>query len=71
MFTCEFGHFSAAPRKSRAKKPPARTAPDGTALPVDSGTGAPPAALMDPTVAPPGTPLDPTKVRGLGLQFCR
>ncbi|XP_042238022.1 chromodomain-helicase-DNA-binding protein 7-like isoform X2 [Homarus americanus] len=53
---------SVPPRKSRAKKAVQSTAPDGSALPVDTGTGAPPAALMDPAVAPPGTPLDPTKV---------
>merc|ERR1712008_401061 len=51
-------------RPSRAKKPVvvAGIGPDGEPLPVDSGTGAPPAALMDPAVAPPGTPLDPPKV---------
>lgn len=49
-------------RKSRAKKAITPTGPDGAPLPVDTGTGAPPAALMDPAVAPPGTPLDPTKV---------
>ncbi|XP_071513861.1 uncharacterized protein [Panulirus ornatus] len=55
---------SALPRKSRSKKVLPGTGPDGNVLPVDTGTGAPPAALMDPAVAPPGTPLDPTKEQG-------